>query len=271
MKEHVEQKWFVRQRGEVRGPFPAGLVSRYVLLGRLQEHDQVSTDKSRWVRIAEVPELIPEVMRDVEAHPDDPEALEHLEAAKRWADELRAPHPIEPVRTLPAKGWRAYLPIVVIIAVVFAVPFLMPTTGKVSEPQCDAPPGPGIIWRDCLLAGSDLANADLHGAVLRSADLRASILRAANLAGADLAYVDLNLANLRGANLRGADLVGANLRGADLSKAALSGANLAYADLTGADLTGADLTDARLDHAVWAEGVICLPGSVGECRLGGAN
>ncbi len=267
MKEHVEQRWFIRRRGETRGPFPSGLVSRYILLGRLSPGDEVSTDQIGWKKITGVPELIPEVMREARRHPEDPEAQEHLEAARRWADDLREPHKDEKT-SRGLKGWKAYLAVSIIIAVVLVVPFLMPEQTGVAEPQCEAPPAPGVIWRDCRLAGSNLANADLAGAVLRSADLRASVLRAAYMKAADLSYVDLSLSNLRGANLSDAELIGANLQGADLSEADLSGANLAYADLTGADLTGADLTAATLDHAVWGEGVICMPGSVGECRRG---
>lgn len=265
--EHHEQKWYVRRDGEVRGPFPAGLISRYVLLGRLGRHDEVSSDGAHWLPLAGVPHLIPDVLREAAMHPEDPEAREQLKAARRWADDARPAHHTE-TRIPPAPGRRGWLLVLVIVTFVAAVPFLLPKQPGVQEPQCGAPPAPGVVWRDCLMQGSELANANLAGAVLRSANLRASVLRAANLAGADLSYADLSIAKLRGANFQHAVMVGTDLRGSDLADADLSGADLSYADLSGALLDRADFSGARFDNAVWGDGLVCLPGSIGECRLG---
>ncbi len=267
MKTHVEQNWYVRSRGEVRGPFPAGLVSRYVLLGRIALSDEVSADRGQWNRVDQVPALIPAVMRAADACPADEAALAHLEAARRWADELRTPHKPN-ADDRHTSRWRTYLSVFGILLAVGAVPVLLPKPPGIAEPQCHAAPAPGVIWRDCLLAGSELANVDLAGAVLQSADLQGSLLRAANLSAADLSYANLSVAKLRGANLTGSRLLGTDLRGSDLSDANLRGADLSYADLSGAELGGADFGEARLDHAIWVDGLTCLPGSLGECRLG---
>jgi uncharacterized protein YjbI with pentapeptide repeats len=55
------------------------------------------------------------------------------------------------------------------------------------------------------------------------------------------------------------------LRNTDLSNANLEGADLSYADLSTVELESTVLTGAKLDHAVWGGGVVCMPGSVGEC------
>ena len=76
--------WFIRRRGEVIGPYPGGLVSRYILLGRVQETDEVSSDGREWLLVSDVPELIPEILK---GDTSDPLIQERLQAARRWADE----------------------------------------------------------------------------------------------------------------------------------------------------------------------------------------
>lgn len=284
MKE--TQNWYVRRGKEVKGPYPAGLISRYILLDRISERDEVSHDRQEWLRITAVPELVPDVIRIARANPGDEEAQQHLAAARRWADERRdvkgTPpqdgerrgdgtavfvHPTregtETSRALISR--RDYMVVVLILVALVAIPFLLPSGPKPSEPQCDAPPAPGINWSNCRLEGRQYPNADLAAANLRNANLTGGILRAANLAGADLSYSNLTLANLRGANLRQANLKGATLRNTDLANANLEGADLSYADLSTVELESTVLTGAKLDHAVWGGGVVCMPGSVGEC------
>jgi Uncharacterized low-complexity proteins len=284
MKE--TQNWYVRRGKEVKGPFPAGLVSRYILLQRITERDEVSRDRQEWTPVTAVPELIPDVVRVARANPDDEEAQQHLAAARRWADERREAkgpppqdgerrsrgglmfsHPARDADERPASliSRRDYLVVAMILTALVAIPFVLPSGPKPSDPQCDAAPSPGVNWSNCRLEGRQYPNADLAGANLRNANLTGAVLRAANLAGADLAYANLTLANLRGANLRQGSLKGATLRNTDLSNANLEDADLSYADLSTVDLDSAILSGARLDHAVWGGGVVCMPGSVGEC------
>lgn len=284
MKE--TQNWYVRRGKEVKGPFPAGLVSRYILLERISERDEVSRDQQEWLCVADVPELIPDVLRTARANPEDEEAQQHLVAARRWADERRekkgAPpgagerrsddamifsHPAHDEEGRPAAliSRRDYLTVAAILLILVAIPFLLPSVPKPSEPQCEAPPAPAINWSNCRLEGRQYPNADLAGANLRNTNLTGTVLRAANLAGADVSYANLTLANLRGANLRQANLMGTTLRNTDLSNANLENADLSYADLSMVDLSDVILTGAKLDYAVWGGGVVCMPGSVGEC------
>ncbi len=284
MKE--TQNWYVRRGKEVKGPFPAGLISRYILLDRISERDEVSHDRQEWQRINQVPELVPEVIRIARANPGDEDAQQHLAAARRWADERHDAKGEPPQGSERRSGGTAvfvhatrdgdagahslisrrdYMVVALILVALVAIPFLVPSGSKPSDPQCEAPPAPGINWSNCRLEGRQYPNADLAGATLRNANLTGTVLRAANLAAADLSYANLTLANLRGANLRQANLKGATLRNTDLSNANLENADLSYADLSTVDLSSTVLSGAKLDYAVWGGGVVCMPGSVGEC------
>ena len=291
MEKTHPQNWYVRRGNEVRGPFPAGLVSRYILLGRIRVKDEISPDGEDWIPVTEVPELIPDVMKEAARNRDDPETQERLAAARRWADERHDPDghgdddrrdeedpELAEHRRAVAKrerekgiGWgrgTQYAVLVIIILAVVATPFLLPSGEGPGEPQCEAPPSPGVNWSSCDLEQGGFANADLRGAYLRNVNLGGAVLRAADLSETDLAYADLSGAAMQGASLAGARLKGADLRGADLANADLQGADLSYVDLRGARLDGADVNGARLDHALWRDDIVCLPGSVGTCKPG---
>lgn len=283
--KNLPQNWLVRRGERVTGPYPAGLVSRYILLGRIRLDDEVSADGATWLSVREVDALVPQVLRDAEAHPDVPELQERLQLARRWADERCKPHVPLPEGSerrrsdavtrargvIEAKSIRPrrvhYLVLILLVMAVVAVPFLLPEPEPTSVSDCSAAPAPGVNWSACLLGGRDLANMNLANAVLRSADLNTANLRAANLQRGDLAYVNFALANLRGANLSHASLFGANLRGADMINANLRNADLRYAILSDAQRDGADFTGARLDFAEWVPGILCLENSVGTCRM----
>ena len=76
--------WYIHRNGKVEGPYPAGLVSRYILLGRLEESDRISPDGQEWVSVKDVPELIPKILN---GDMNDPYVRDRLLAARRWADE----------------------------------------------------------------------------------------------------------------------------------------------------------------------------------------
>ncbi len=287
--------WWVRRDGRVRGPFVTGLVRRHVLLGRIRPDDEVSHDRETWVRVAEVPELVPEELRD-----PGPEA-ERLLRARLRADERsgldrrgdgaaggrragrdrRAPEPEvlaaarrERTRTLEARRAarpryrvQAALTGALVALVLVGLARLAPRPAAPAA-DCGAPPTPGVDWTGCLLEGVSLAGAELAGARLREARLAGARFAGADLRGADLAFADLTGADLRGARLAGARLTGARLRGARLEAADLRGARLDYADLLGAELGGADLGEAVLDEAVWTDGTRCRRGSRGACATG---
>lgn len=296
------QLWYTRRGELVQGPFPVGQITRYVILGRVLLTDEVSTDGKIWVPLNQVSEMIPEL---VQSDTSDPALRQRLQAAKRWEDErsrdrrgehedaavegdqrgegdrrksatpgARRPRSARPdpvsehieqrrryrlVSGLIAVGVLAFLGLLVVL--------YRPAT-KVAGIglECAQPPAPEVEWDNCAFEGRGLARAELSGAHMANMRLSRADLSGARLERADLSYTELAVARLREARLGGAVLVGAGLRGADLAGADLGGANLSYADLTGADLTGANLRAAILDQAIWTDGTLCAPGSLGRCQ-----
>ncbi|HQU15055.1 MAG: hypothetical protein B7Z66_05490 [Chromatiales bacterium 21-64-14] len=293
------QLWFTRRGGEVHGPFPASLIRRYVLVGRLQDNDEVSLDRMYWAPIRDHAELTPELVRQAEG---DEEARQRLMAARLREDERRdedrrgarghgfeAPERRGVERRQPEPDWMvrhrslktrtlregyprgsSYRFVLVLVVLALGVLSVLAhryaSRPAVSSPKCSAPPAPGVDWSYCSLEGLHLARVDLTRANLRSANLRGVDLAGANLFGTNLAYASLGTADLHNADLSYAQLLGAGLGGADLRDTDLSHANLGYADLRGARIQGAKLAGARLDQAIWTDGRVCADGSRGECR-----
>jgi len=295
----TSNRWYLRISGEVKGPYPAGLVSRYLLLGRVTDSDEVSNDGEEWIAIKDIPELIPQVMKK---DASDPMVQERLRAARRWADERsvdrrgeggeqalpqgsRGDSDRRELEHSPIVGYRqrrtrreeelfaaaqgrwSMLMIAGTVAVVAGVFLLL---YKPPAPQlgsdCHTPAAPNVNWSNCVLDGAHLDGLNLAGATLYSASMTATNLRKSKLNGANLSYAALSIANLEGADLRGATLVGTKLRQAKLNNARLDNADLSYADLTGADLSGVTMRNTKLGNAIWTDGSHCLPNSVDRCR-----
>lgn len=292
--------WYIRRKGEVKGPYPAGLITRYVLLGRLLEDDEISPDRNVWTLLREHRELIPEVMK---AAITDPATQQRLEAARRWADERNTQRrtqermqsaggaeqrattsdrrnsedaPIVQYRLTRTardheheKSTHQWIALVVIIGVVGTIIAALVYFYKPPPPDeavnCSSAPTPKVNWSNCTLDGAQLSGADLVDAKLYSAKMTGANLRGARLTSSNLSYATMNLASLDGADLRGANLVGASLRRARLANAHLERADLSYADLTGAELSGVALGEAKLGNAIWPDGKVCAPESVGTC------
>ena len=298
MVEHQIRGWFVRRGNKVAGPYHKGLVSRYILLGRIKLSDELSTDRENWRPVTKLPDLIPEVMK---GDMSNPMVQERLKAARRWADERdeserRDSRDGDPEhgrsrsgerrdyeelefsrgrearqrRGLGAGGRRqAMLGWVVI----FTLATILSATGIYTyitmEPEieidCAAKPAPGVNWRNCKLPGIDVAGADLSNAILRSAKLTGARMQNISLAASDVAYADLSLADLSNGDLRGTILVGASLRNARLRQADLRHANLGFTDFTGADIAGVLFEGANMSRAIWVDGRECAQGSLGQC------
>jgi hypothetical protein len=291
--------WYTQREGVVRGPYPAKQVSRYILLGRIRDADELRPEDGDWKRVSDCPELIPEVMK----LPPTEENRQKLLIARMHEDERRpgerrghaagaaklqerrsrperrrseAPellrhrelkHEVSHARSSDAKLYRYPLTFVVLVLLGFSFSYLL----KQGQPEvvaanCAAQPHPGVNWNNCNLSGLRSERADLLGAHARNARLDAAQLASARLADADLEYTSLNLSDLRAADLSRANLRGVALRGSDLRDATLVEANLSYANLSGARLEGADFTGAILDHTIWIDQQSCAAGSVGECR-----
>jgi hypothetical protein len=86
-----------------------------------------------------------------------------------------------------------------------------------------------------------------------------------NLSGLNLVGIDFSRCNMRGAELSHADLERADLGGSNLERADLSGANLKMVTFHLAGMTGVKLDKADLSGAIWRDGGVCPPGSIGRC------
>lgn len=256
--------WYIRREGELRGPFPRDIIERYVLLGRIERDDELSSDKSHWQPLHLWSELIPVELKVPEGQLSEVRR-ERLEVARRWAGELE-PHHHHHTEAGGSRLW-AYGLVIALVAAVATLPILLPKEAVHIDFQCATPAAPGVVWRDCRLDARDLSGANLRGADMQGANLSSSTFRNTNLAGSQLSYANLSASSLRSADLSGARLVGANLRGVDLRGANLGNADLSYADLTGAQVAGANFAGARLDFSVWGERT-CLADSIGQCKVG---
>ncbi|MFQ5470549.1 MAG: pentapeptide repeat-containing protein [Gammaproteobacteria bacterium] len=301
MENEVEQEsgnlWYVRRAGKVKGPYAAGVITRYILLGRIRSDDLLSQDQEDWQAVIEHTELFPETML---ADLNDAMARQRLLAARRWEDERtrvdrrenqqsvgneqrqvgrRIEEPDEEIqhRRIRAqvreekiqKSFTSFLSGFIAFSILAGLTaifiFNKPETVEVAKPNCDAPPTAGVNWRGCKKRNADLVNANLIGAVLKNVSFSQADLSGSQLINADLSYADLSLSNLYGVDLRQSKLIGANLVGSNLGDANLSGADLSFADLSNAILENANLTDANLSNAQWPDGRKCAPGSVGNC------
>lgn len=79
-----KQLWYTRRDKEIRGPFPPGLITRYILLGRILGSDELSTDQISWQQVVNLQDLIPSEMKlDLTI----PENMEKLRVARMREDE----------------------------------------------------------------------------------------------------------------------------------------------------------------------------------------
>ncbi len=291
--------WYTRRDSVTRGPYPDRQISRYILLGRIRESDELKPEGGEWAAVTDYPELIPEVMK----LPPDEESRQLLLMAQMREDERTpgdrrdretdVPQSVRERRSgqerrqaesdnalrhrklkysvahaVHANGKLYRYPAIftAIVLVGFLISFLLEKVEPdVAPPDCSDRAHPGVDWSHCNLSGVKLDGANLVGAKLGNARLGLAVLSSANLSGASLEYASLDLADLEQVNLSHANLFGATLRGANLRAARLTGSNLSYANLSGATLEGADLGGAVLDNAIWTDERTCLPGSRGRC------
>ncbi|MDX9767883.1 MAG: pentapeptide repeat-containing protein [Ectothiorhodospiraceae bacterium] len=296
-----ERLWYVRRGdGNARGPYPTRVISSYILLGRIADGDELSTDQTEWRPVADHPDLVPLEVKN--AHePGGQERLaqarlredERLRDRRRSADadtlnrerrgpDRRSPESQEVVQhraqraallmssedeAMQLRRWWPVLVVFVVlmIAGMWWVIGLREGEVQTAAPDCQAAAAPGVNWARCQKTAANLAGARLDGANLDSADLRRARLTGASLKGANLDYVDLRGADLKGTNLANASLRGARLGSAVMIDTNLSGADLGYADLRGAFVQGLHLDGTKLDRAIWIDGRECADGSVGRC------
>jgi len=297
----LKRLYYVKRGEQITGPYPLGLIQRYILIGRITATDEISIDRKEWKTLDFLTELMPTVLTE---DPGDEAVKERLQRARRWADERsgidrrqtqtaeetdfwerrrsgerRAPEDEDVVRArlqrqqMVQEARRAgrenmFTARVVawsLLLVVCAYLLFYRPVPESAGANCNASARPQINWNNCQLEGVSLPGVDLRKASLKNTNFSGASLSGGRLGDADLSYAVLSITDLSSADLSGAKLLGASFRNADLRGARLDNADLSYADLTGAVLTGASLIGAKLDHAIWVDHHPCLAGSIGGC------
>ncbi|MCG8325780.1 MAG: pentapeptide repeat-containing protein [Thiotrichales bacterium] len=295
---HNTSLWYLRRGDRVTGPFPARVISDYLILGRIRDDDLISRDKTAWQAVAEHRELYPEVLLQ---QPVDKELLQkerlrvderfqqrRAEGKNRMASERRKARDrrmeedpdlvqyrlqralvmdsLKDSQT-PRKRYQVTAYILIITLVLVTGAYTLNPGQLDNSVQCNTAPRPGIDLSHCRLKGVDLSNADLSGALLKDARLEQAILLGTKLFKSEMDFAVVYKGNLGFADLSHASLKGVDFRHADLSYVNFEHADLSYADLSGAVIGGADFSNARLDNAIWVDQKTCLRGSIGVCRL----
>ena len=289
--------WYMKREGQVSGPFPIGLIRRFVLLGRLHLNDEVSPDREYWQKIRNVPEVIPDEMQSLKTeedrmrlvlaqiHEDDRGRERRLGESKpflgrRIPEERRSPEMQEIVARRQTRDQisnrkrakKSNFSFILFLA--FFLTFIIGgglyvynelPDKALQKVQCDAPAVPGVNWSYCKKEGIVLLTKKLDGAILNSTDMHGANFRGSSFRNSDLSYVLLGASDLSYTDFQQAKLVGASLRGADLSFARLKDADLSFANLRSANLGGASFEGAKLGNAIWTDGTVCAEGSVGAC------
>jgi hypothetical protein len=286
------QLWYTRRGKEIRGPFPKKLISRYLLIGRVLQSDEVSVDQRGWKTLSQLPELIPEEMK---ADLSIPENLEKLRLARlrederkygdrrqqggaqtdydarkrRSGDERRESETVETLRHRLIKTRTSQLitatkphyrntaivfSLITVLVIAFAL--LYSPAPQVAINDCSLAPQPQVNWSNCRFEGLRLGAVDLRGASLQNTSLINAKISGANLSHAKMSYSNLLNADIRNTNLSHCTLFGSVLRNAKLHGVNLQHSDLRYAILHGADLTGDDLSNANLSQAVLSGAVL---------------
>ncbi len=290
--KHQTTLWYTRRHGHtVRGPFAESVIVNHLLLGRLNANDEVSTDQKNWQHIYNKSQLQSKhnflTEEQAQKHLDERDGfdrrypLEDQESPipqrrhnTRRSDEDDREIQRRRIRSMIMQKFRhrkqpifwpmlitfSVMTVIFILTIIYAKPLPLPLG------NCDSSATPNVNWTNCIKPQLDLHNNDLNNAQLRNSQLVASNMMNTTLTNADMAYADLRFTNLSYSQLQNSLLIGANLKDADLSYADLSNADLSYADLTNANLGGSKLDNARFDNAIWIDGQICAPQSIGECN-----
>lgn len=289
--KHQTTLWYTRRHGySVSGPFAQSVIVNHLLLGRLNDNDEVSTDQINWQLIYDKSQLQSNhnFLSEEQAkkylderdgfdrrYPLDDEEIPVPQRRHntRRTDEDDSEIQRRRLRSVLMQKFRqrkeaifwplmitlSTLTILFILTIIYAKPLPLPLT------NCDDPAASNVNWANCIKPQLNLHDKILSNAQLRNSQLVGSNMMNTNLNNADLAYADLRFTNLSYSQLQNSLLLGTNLKNADLSYADLSNADLSYADLTGANLGGSKLDNTRFDNAIWVDGQRCAPQSIDEC------
>ncbi len=272
---HDNQFWYIRRKGKIKGPFPTGLISKQILLGRVHPSDMLSQDKQSWRKASSIPEVMPEVMK----YRNEDNYKERLMAARRWADERgevreldkngneQVYQPRKKITHLRIKtaSILGVLSVFGIVAALIYIMFVFTPDKPLDFIDCNATGQDGSIFDGCHLQRRDFSKLSLKKSSFKNALLQSSRFSGANVQESTFDYANLSLSDLSYANFSRASLKAVNLSGANLTGSDFTRADLSYADLSHARGRGIKLIGAKLSNTIWFDGKVCAKQSVGRC------
>ncbi len=294
-KDNKQKLWFIRRSDSIKGPFPSGTLRRFMLLGRVLPSDQVSLDRKNWQGVMHVPEVVPPEIRKAAAEGNLYDVLpvrlgedERNGVERRGSEEdlkyknkrkgqrrknepeLIKRHQLSKTQLIEQYKKRrvpylAFLIVAILVFVSVGAGLYLGSPDAIPDPDCHAKATPGVNWRSCRLDAVSYESADLQGAVLNSAILRMAKLSGSDIKNADMQYADLSGSDLSYSEITDAKMKGINLQNADLTNTDLTNSDMSYANLQNAKLGGAKIDGVVLTKAIWIDGSVCGPGSVGQC------
>jgi hypothetical protein len=294
-KDNKQKLWFVRRGDSIKGPFPGGTLRRFILLGRVVPSDEVSLDRESWQGIMDVPEAVPPEIRKAAAEgklyevlqaslvEDERRGIERRSKAEdlKYKDqrkgqrrqqepELIKRHQLAKTQLIELYKKRrtphlAFMVVSFLVVVAVSAGLYIGSPDAIPDPDCNAQAAPGVNWRNCRLGAVKSESANLQGAILNSAILRLARLSGSVLNNTDMQYADLSGSDLSYSEIAGAKMKGVNLQNADLTNVDLTNSDLSYANLKNSKLGGAKIDGAKLTKAIWVDGSVCGPGSIGKC------
>lgn len=267
-------QWYWKKDGRVKGPFAAGLIQKYILLGRVHPNDLMSQDKEYWRKAAQIPALIPEVFK----HRGEENYEERLKAARRWAeDRLSVRDDMDKVDFSPPRknihipiktlGWKSIIFWLCVFCGVLLAAFYFTPEKTTITVDCQAKITAKGNFSGCHFRNRVLARLDLNHIILENSQLPGSDFSDAILSYAQLSYSNMNGADLSRTRLDHANLKGVNLKKTILHNTDFSYANLSYADLRGARVKNINFKQTDLSGTIWFNGSTCAQGSIGRCLV----
>lgn len=291
-----EPLWYIRRKGGVTGPFPVGLIERYVVLGRVAATTELSPDKLHWAACADWPEWV----TYVEGLKQEEQSEEQLEAMRRWQDErsgydrrMGTPANVEldqrrdndrrktetaeeiELRRHRHQGnglarrysLRAVAMLTIVMVGFLAVYLALYIPPATQEPiDCLARAEEGVNWSYCDLQRQDISNISLRHSNLQSSNMTGSRLDEVDLSDSELSFSLFTFARISDSNFSNSRMTGVSFRNALIYNVDFSGADLAYADFSNAELSNVEFKGARLDYAIWLDQRRCAEASIGICR-----
>jgi len=289
MNKDKKNLWYTRRGLEIRGPFPVGTITRYILLGRIVDTDELSHNQVDWRTVSESPEVAPQELkldlsipehrqklriaklREDERQPNDrrieydsTHKQESAEYLSRSDTERREKENNITLRHRKSKSdflhklksnHENYTPRVLLmislVVVIVGASIAMSPGHQAAVNDCGQAPMAYVNWSNCSMEGINLHDLDLAGAKLLNTKMSGAKLVNVKLIGAKLSYIDLSNARLSDSDIQDAMLMGANLRSSKLANINMKNSNLSYAILQGADLSNVNFQNANLRNVVF--------------------